>query len=82
MDAYFPCGPLGGELCFSRSKKNELWVMLLEKAWAKIHGNYTIIDGGDGRESMSAITRSPDLKTAIVKKYCQLKRIWSGFGAK
>lgn len=46
-------------LAFSGSNQKELWVMLIEKAWAKLHMNYTIIDGGDGRESLGALTGAP-----------------------
>ena len=35
VDDYFPCSIEGGPL-FSRSNGNELWVLLLEKAYAKI----------------------------------------------
>ena len=39
IDDYFPCRKRGGP-CFARGNGNELWVMLLEKAYAKLHGNY------------------------------------------
>lgn len=39
VDDYFPCYP-EGEPLFARAHGNELWVMLLEKAYAKLHGNY------------------------------------------
>jgi len=45
VDDYFPCFPNDGPM-FSRSNGNELWVLLLEKAYAKIHGGYKTITGG------------------------------------
>lgn len=44
---------------FVGAKANELWVMLIEKAWAKIHGSFGAIAAGDSRESFSAITGAP-----------------------
>lgn len=58
VDDYFAVNSKG-EPAFSGTKSKELWVMILEKAWAKIHGNYTNADGGDPRESMGALTGSP-----------------------
>lgn len=27
-----------------------MWVLIMEKVWAKLHGNYTNIDGGLSKE--------------------------------
>lgn len=44
MDEFVPCN--GPELAFSRSIRNDLWVILLEKAWAKLYKSYNRIAGG------------------------------------
>lgn len=38
MDEYIPC--LYGKFAFSKAVNNELWVALLEKAWAKMYTSY------------------------------------------
>ncbi len=40
----------------ANSGKVELWVMLVEKAWAQIKGSYKGIEGGDPGEAMAMIT--------------------------
>ncbi len=55
VDNMFPC-TAEGKFAFSRTKENELWVMLLEKAWAKLHGSYALID--DVAFPMEAILES------------------------
>jgi len=40
----------------ANSGKVELWVMLVEKAWAQIKGSYKAIEGGDPGEAMAMIT--------------------------
>ena len=58
VDDYFPCYPNGGPI-FSRAAGNELWVLLLEKAYAKLHGNYYTLRGGFANEGMMDLTGSP-----------------------
>ena len=38
MDEYIPV--LYGKPAFTKAKDDELWVILLEKAWAKLYKNY------------------------------------------
>lgn len=41
VDDYFPFCERKNDWAFSRSStEKEIWVLLLEKAWAKIHGSY------------------------------------------
>ena len=40
VDDTIPWNKSTNEFAFSRAKGSELWVLLLEKAWAKINGNY------------------------------------------
>lgn len=44
---------------FSHANGKELWVILLEKAWAKLHGSYERIIGGIAYETMRDITGAP-----------------------
>ena len=46
LDEYIPMRPAGG-FCFVEPSGEEMWVVLLEKAWAKINGSYARIEGGN-----------------------------------
>jgi len=43
----------------SRAKGNELWVILIEKAFAKLHGSYERIIGGLSHEALRDLTGAP-----------------------
>ena len=62
VDDYFPCKLNDNsiyEFCFSCSFQNELWVSLIEKAWAKINGCYANIDyGGYSYEAFDVLTEA------------------------
>ena len=45
VDEHLPIGT-NGKPCFATCRDNELWVSLLEKAWAKLHGTYARTEGG------------------------------------
>ena len=57
MDNYLPC--VGDKPCFANAKGKELWVMILEKAWAKVHGNYSRIEIGNSFEPLRDLTGAP-----------------------
>ena len=71
IDDYFPCLPKGNPL-FSRAHDNEMWVLLIEKAYAKLHGNYFTLRGGFANEGMIDLTGCPtstyDFECEQVKK--------------
>lgn len=46
MDDYLPCNKDDGEPAFSRGNGEELWVLLLEKCYAKKYGAYDKIEAG------------------------------------
>jgi calpain-15 len=45
VDDHFPCYPGGGP-AYTRNHGNELWAMLLEKAYAKLNGSYGALRSG------------------------------------
>ena len=59
LDDYFPYDPRKRTFAFARPHNNELWAMLLEKAWAKLNGGYSNIVGGIVSEPICALTGFP-----------------------
>jgi len=47
------------EPCFSRNKGKELWVLILEKAWAKLHKSYDRICYGTPFYTFRDLTGAP-----------------------
>ena len=79
VDDYFPCYPLQGPM-FSRAHGNELWVLLLEKSFAKLHGTYKTITGGVPSEALSDLTGCPtitfDFQDKKVKEMVSNGKLW------
>lgn len=80
IDDYFPCFPSGGPL-FSRGQGNELWVLILEKAYAKLHGGYKNIVGGNPHEAMMDLTGCPTTSFTFsnenVQELIRSGRLWN-----
>eukprot|EP01041_Mallomonas_annulata_P004099 gene4099-8154_t len=58
VDDLFPCLLSGGPI-YSRCHDNEIWVQLVEKAYAKVHGSYNLIRNGQAYEAMIDLTGAP-----------------------
>jgi calpain-15 len=70
IDDFFPCYPDNTPI-FSRAINNQIWVLLLEKAYAKLHGkyinaifdlgNYLLLRGGLASEALYDLTGCPTI---------------------
>lgn len=58
VDDYFPCNSLNHP-AYSKSNGPELWVLLIEKAYAKAYGNYKKIEAGLTGQAIRDLTGSP-----------------------
>ena len=58
VDEYFPAHE-SKQWVFSYSGPNEFWVQLMEKAWAKVCGNYAATNGGVPSDAISCLIESP-----------------------
>jgi hypothetical protein len=72
LDDRFPC--TYGKPVFAQPYGNLIWVLLLEKAWAKLHDSYYNTRSGSAMEALIALTGAPckdynkkddDIKKAI-----------------
>ena len=78
VDDYLPCyGNWGLNLSFTSTNGNELWVILLEKAWAKLNGCYAKVIGGEANEIFDVITNTYSEKIKI--KRGQEDMIWNKY---
>lgn len=79
VDDYFPCYPNGGPI-FSKCGANEMWVLLLEKAYAKLHGGYKNLTGGAPFEALADLTGCPttsfNLKDEKVRHMIDSGKFW------
>jgi calpain-15 len=59
VDDFFPYNPSTRLPAFTKSNGPELWVLLLEKAYAKLFGGYDVIEGGLPQYALKDLTGAP-----------------------
>ena len=71
VDDFIPCttSAEGSAPAFTYSANNELFVVLLEKAYAKLYGSYFNIDSGMITEAISSLAEAPVRRLFFDKKY-------------
>lgn len=59
IDDHIPVRKRTKQIAFTKNDGGEIWVPLLEKAWAKANGGYGNIVAGLETESLKALTGAP-----------------------
>jgi hypothetical protein len=70
VDDYIPCNKYGRP-AFCRARGNQLAVLgvvLIQKAWAKVHGSYAETEGGLIESGFNGLTGAPTYAVEIKKE--------------
>ena len=59
VDDFIPCLTSKKQPAFSKNSGDELWVMMMEKVYAKCYGGYGKIEGGCTGDALSDLTGAP-----------------------
>lgn len=76
LDDYLPVYKSNGSLCFSKANGNELWVVLLEKAWAKVNSGYRNIIAGYENQALNALTGFPSERYNTSTNSMNVDELW------
>lgn len=65
IDDYIPVFEGSDRPVFCKPMNNEIWVILLEKAWAKLSGSYGMTSEGYSHEVFNTFSLAPCIYTEI-----------------
>lgn len=81
VDDWIPCEAPGKPAFATSRKGNELWVSILEKAYAKLHGSYEALEGGLVQDALVDLTGGAgeeiDMRSAQAQIDLASGRLWS-----
>ncbi|KAK4725636.1 hypothetical protein R3W88_030553 [Solanum pinnatisectum] len=81
VDDWIPCESPGKPAFATSRKGNEMWVSLLEKAYAKLHGSYEALEGGLVQDALVDLTGGAgeeiDMRSSEAQIDLASGRLWS-----
>ncbi|KAG5566156.1 hypothetical protein RHGRI_001930 [Rhododendron griersonianum] len=81
IDDWIPCESPGKPAFATSRKGSELWVSILEKAYAKLHGSYEALEGGLVQDALVDLTGGAgeeiDMRSAQAQIDLASGRLWS-----
>ncbi|KAL0000054.1 hypothetical protein SO802_019656 [Lithocarpus litseifolius] len=81
VDDWIPCEAPGKPAFATSRKGNELWVSVLEKAYAKLHGSYEALEGGLVQDALVDLTGGAgeeiDMRSSQAQIDLASGRLWS-----
>ena len=75
LDDYIPCNSSSLQPLFSKPIGNEIWVLLIEKAWAKLIGSYYAAEMMTSDQFMEDLTGYPTTGALFKNKQDKVKDI-------
>lgn len=81
VDDWIPCEAPGKPAFATSKKSHELWVSILEKAYAKLHGSYEALEGGLVQDALVDLTGGAgeeiDMRSSQAQIDLASGRLWS-----